>query len=443
MKYNIKDYLIIILFIIIIYLLFFNTEKFKNNDSKLNESFLDQSLDQSYKDEIKNQCQKIKTNISYILKATYDAVANNDDFRFIKENIKINNMQVNNNMNVQQKMHLNKNIRVTHKYNIDNDTKIVTPLTELNVFPDYMIVAYNSIELNEDGKTPKTSYNLPPGWVKCDGKTYYTYFDIVKNKTIAVNESYDIYNNEYDAHGSHSGTVIDYLYENDGDPNIEIIYKVKDIRKIITPDLRGRFIYGTDIKKTIDSYVFKKDPHSTNNIINLDSGETEYMQQAKGGHEYIKLNVDQISHNHLTHISISIASNALVPIASKPYMNPFDSYAKIYKSPNFIGMTAVDIPTDMNNDNAYVITTSDFYGDHKDDSRYYYHERNINNTSEATPPSSYYSRNINTKIINFNDMNNDHDIPHQNMPPFYTLIYIMKIATESILNETLETYKNM
>jgi hypothetical protein len=374
MKYNIKDYLILILFILIIYLLFFQKEHFAPDNT-----------DELYKAEITKQCNDITQNINYILKATYDAVSNNDNFRFVNEDITINNMTVNGIVNVQENLYLNGHISVKHKYDINNN--IVTPTTELNVFPDYMIVAYNMIELNEDGKTPKTTYNLPPGWVKCDGTEYYTFFDINKKKTIAVEAGYHIQTSTYDELNIDTETILNSYYKG------EVSGKARNIRRIKTPNLKGRFIYGSDPKNSIDSYVFMTYPDKVTDIIKLDPNTVSIIQTAKGGQEYVHLTVDQISHNHLTHIGLKEETASVV-------------YGKD-KGP--------DIPLNIPNTSQSNFFPFDF--------------------ANIDPKVTTY------KVITTSDFTrgDEHDIPHPNMPPYYTLIYIMKIASQVILSPPLPT----
>ena len=110
--------------------------------------------------------------------------------------------------------------------------------------------------------------------------------------------------------------------------------------------------------------------------------------KAKGGQEYVKLTVDQISHNHLTHIGLE--SNSASTVYGKGGQPDISTMISINEQPNFFSFKFDNILSSIKT--YYVITTSDYW---------YPYEK--------------------------------HDIPHPNIPPYYTLVYIMKIASEIIL----------
>ena len=236
-----------------------------------------------------------------------------------------------------------------------------------------MIVAYNMTEVKPD-KT-EVKYNLPPGWVKCDGKYYYTFMK--DNKTIAVRDGYNQYTNIYD-----DATQISINDEFNQDNQSST-----PIKKIIVPDLRGRFIYGASKDTALDKYIF--------------TDNTKAMQQQKGGFEDIRLKVDEIAHNHLTHIGLeSNTANVVYGSGRYPQMSTNISSSE---SSNFLSFKFENIPA-TGADAMHVMTTSDFF-----EGGYVNSSNNLTYTQK-----------------------NDHDMPHKNMPPYYTLIYIMKIASEVI-----------
>lgn len=391
MKYNIKDCIVLILFIIIIYLLFTTSGHFTN------ESFTDDIITEDEKTRIKDKCDDITNNINIILKATQDSVTNNNNFLLQKDVTKFNNINtVNSNVS---KIDVNYNTRVNIKYNIDNIDNIntYTPTTKIDIFPNYMIVAYNMVHQYNDkvkGPTIIANYNLPPGWVKCDGRHWYVFTNSETNETTAVNAGF---------HGllKEDGKIKPYGYTKPENINtsqydeIQTIYMQNNIKStstinvkhIIAPDLRGRMVCGGGQQNTaddIDKFIFTQEPlpgekPTTNSI---------------GGQEYVKLDPSHISHRHLTHMAINGISDA-----DNKYFTEVE--AKTLKaqtnttSNNFSKFSLAASITRNPSGNPFVMTTSNFFRD------------------DGAP---------------------NHGVPRNNMPPFHTLVYIMKIATIVIPN---------
>jgi len=391
MKYNIKDCIVLILFIIIIYLLFTTNGHFTNghftNGHFTNESFTDGTITEDEKLIIKNKCDDITKNINIILKATKDSVNNKNNFLLQKDVTTFNNINtVNSNID---EIYVNSNARVNIKYDIDKTTNTYTPTTKIDIFPNYMIVAYNMIHQYNDMNKPTiiANYNLPPGWVKCDGQHWYVFTNSETNEITAVNAGF---------HGllKEDGKIEPHGYEDSQHDVIQTLYQSNNVTSstsfithIITPDLRGRMVCGGGPQNKgddIDKFIFTQDPPPT---------ETPTTNSI-GGQEYVKLDPSHISHRHLTHMAINGNSNA----ESKYFTEVSENNLKIVTtttSNNFSRFSLkASIPRNSSG-NPFVMTTSDFY---------------INN---GTP---------------------NYGVPRNNMPPFHTLVYIMKIATVVIPN---------
>ena len=383
MKYNIKDCIILILFIIIIYLLFTNDEYFTDGIST------DGTITEQEKNIIKSKCDIITNNINSILKATNDSVNNNNNFQLKRTTTTFNDINtINSNVD---NIYVTNNAHINIQYHIDNTNNTYTPTTKINIFPDYMIVAYNMIEQYNDPQTGSPiieNYNLPPGWVKCDGQTWYIFTDGETNERTAVNQGFHVLSEAniikskgYNKPGTSQYSIIETIYSQNQPNNTPYV------TKIIAPDLRGRMVCGGGVNTSaddIDKFIFtdyKNEKQTTNSI---------------GGQEYVKLESSHISHRHLTHMAI----NGAEPSVDKEYRdmmvrNYLISTQTIFSSPkgtsnNFLEISLTQRETSPTL-GKFTMTTSDFY------------------IKDGNP--------------------NKCCIPRNNMPPFYTLVYIMKIAT--------------
>ena len=329
---NIKLFIIIILSIIILRYIIYN----KNNDN-----FTPSNLDTNITNAINSKCTEITKNINYILKATDSSINNSNNLIFNRP-VQINNLIIKDNLEVKE-LSLNNDLFIAINYAYDENNTI-TPTTIINTFPNNTIVAYNMITTHitsYDFGTTDYTYNLPPGWVKCDGRGWY----IIKNTDTAVTSNYIINNIQATRVFTNERTLPD---------------SNKTLAYIETPDLRGRFVYGVD---------------------------SNHQFGTVGGQTNVKLDISQISHDHLTHIGISgitnvLDSKLLLPTTIKD--NASSSFHHFTPIAVFGGNVASSDATKQK----YMLTTSDYY-------------------DKAATPNQ----------------------PHNNMPPYYTLVYIMKIAT--------------